>query len=95
LIQRYVAASKESPVIVTKNGKPVERLTPIFEDNDLDSLLLAHNRRSRRLLNEARERVRSGQSLTRAQFWQALKKRHKAGTSNGSLLQPASAGPSK
>jgi len=75
----YVEAAKESPVIVTKNGKPVAMLTPIFEDDDLDSLLLAHNRRFTQLLNEARERVRSGQSLTRDQFWQALKKRRKAG----------------
>ena len=74
----YVEAAKESPIVVTKNGKPVALLTPILEDDDLDSLLLAHNRRFNLLLEQARNRIKSGRSLTQDEFWVAAKKRRAA-----------------
>jgi prevent-host-death family protein len=40
-LSAYIDAARESAIIVTRNGKPVALLTPILEDDDLDSLLLA------------------------------------------------------
>ena len=74
----YVEAAKESPIVVTKNGKPVALITPILEDDDLDSLLLAHNRRFNKLLNDAWEQAKSGDVLTSDQFWAEIKKRRAA-----------------
>src|SRR5713226_3927018 len=56
-LSAYIDAAKESAIVVTRNGKPVALLTPILEDDDLDSLLLTHDRRFIRLLARARERV--------------------------------------
>jgi antitoxin (DNA-binding transcriptional repressor) of toxin-antitoxin stability system len=50
--------SKDSPVVVTRNGRPVALLIAITDEDDLDSLLLVHNPRFVQLLEEARERVR-------------------------------------
>ncbi|MBI4601817.1 MAG: type II toxin-antitoxin system Phd/YefM family antitoxin [Planctomycetes bacterium] len=80
-LSAYIDASKESPIVVTRNGKPVALLTPILEDDDLDRLLLAHNPKFLRLLEEARARVRAGLYLTNDQFWQELqRRRRKKGT---------------
>ena len=72
---RTIDASRKSPVVVTRNGKPVALLTAILEDEDLDLLILAHDPRFLRLLDEARGRVRAGRYLTGKEFWQRLRRR--------------------
>ena len=74
-LSAYIDAARESAIVVTRNGKPVALLTPILEDDDLDSLLLAHDRKFIRLLERARERVRAGRYLTNEQFWRELRPR--------------------
>lgn len=54
----YIDESRESPVVVTRNGRPVAMIIGITEEEDLDSLLLVHNPRFLQLLEEARQRVR-------------------------------------
>jgi prevent-host-death family protein len=68
----YIDESKESPVVVTRNGRPVAMLIAITEEEDLDSLLLAHNPRFVQLLEEARERVRITGGVTLADFRKRL-----------------------
>ena len=74
-LSAYIDAARESAIVVTRNGKPVALLTPILEDDNLDSLLLAHDRKFIRLLEQARERVRAGRYLTNEQFWRELRRR--------------------
>ncbi len=74
-LSAYIDAAKESAIIVTRNGKPVALLTSILESDDLDSLLLTHDRRFIRLLTAARERVHAGRYLTNEQFWRELRRR--------------------
>jgi len=74
-LSAYIDAAKESAIVVTRNGKPVALLTPILEDDDLDSLLLTHDRKFRRLLEQARDRVRAGRYLSSAQFWREVRRR--------------------
>jgi len=54
----YIDESRESPVVVTRNGRPVAMIISIDDEDDLDSLLLAHNPRFVHLLEAARQRVR-------------------------------------
>ena len=54
----YIDESRESPVVVTRNGRPVAMLIAIEDEDDLDSLLMVHNPRFLQLLEEARRRVR-------------------------------------
>lgn len=68
----YIDASQESPVIVTRNGKPVAMIVGIHDSDDLDSLLLAHNPRFVRLLEEARERVKVKGAVPLSEFRQKL-----------------------
>ena len=43
-LSAYVDAAKETAIVVTRHGKPVALLTPILDDDDLDTLLLTHDR---------------------------------------------------
>ncbi|PYO37323.1 MAG: hypothetical protein DMD86_03065, partial [Candidatus Rokuibacteriota bacterium] len=54
-LSAYIDAARESAIVVTRNGMPVALLTPILEDDDLDSLLLTHDRKFMRLLARARK----------------------------------------
>lgn len=68
----YVDESRESPVVVTRNGRPVVMLIAIEEEDDLDSLLLVHNPRFLQLLEEARQRVRITGGIPMAEFRRRL-----------------------
>ena len=74
-LSAYIDAARESAIVVTRNGKPVALLTPIREGDDLDSLLLAHDPKFIRLLEQARQRVRAGRYLTSEQFWGEVRRR--------------------
>ena len=76
-LSAYIDACRKSPIVVTRNGKPVALLTPILEDEDLERLLLAHDPRFLRVLDEARARVRAGRYLTSDKFWQELRRRRR------------------
>ncbi len=58
--------------MVTRNGRPVAMLIAIEEEDDLDSLLLAHNPRFVQLLEEARQRVRITGGVSLAEFRRRL-----------------------
>lgn len=68
----YVDESQDSPVIVTRNGHPVAMLIGIEDEDDLDSLLLAHNPRFLHLLEAARQRVRVTGGVPIAEFRRRL-----------------------
>jgi prevent-host-death family protein len=54
----YIEESRESPVVVTRNGRPVALIVAIEDEDDLDALLLVHNPRFVQLLEDARQRVK-------------------------------------
>lgn len=68
----YIDESRESPIVVTRNGRPVAMLISIDDEDDLDSLLLAHNPRFLHLLEAARERVRVTGGVSLAEFRRRL-----------------------
>ncbi len=71
-LSAYIDESRESPIVVTRNGRPVAMLIGIEDEDDLDSLLLVHNPRFLQLLEEARQRVRISGGVPLAEFRQRL-----------------------
>ncbi len=94
-LSAYIDAARESAIVVTRNGKPVALLTPIREDDDLDRLLLAHDLHFVRLLERARDRVRTGRYLTSGQFWRQLQRRRTRSGTKRSARPAAKEGSSK
>ena len=68
----YIDESRESPVVVTRNGRPVAMIISIDDEDDLDSLLLAHNPRFVQLLEAARQRVRVTGGVSLAEMRQRV-----------------------
>lgn len=74
-LSAYIVEAKKSPVVITKNGRPVALLTGLDENDDLDTLALVHNPRFMQMLEEARERVRQTGGIPSKEFWASVKKR--------------------
>jgi prevent-host-death family protein len=68
----YIEECRQSPVVVTRNGRPVAMLIAIEDEDDLDSLLLVHNTRFLQLLEEARQRVRVSGGVPLAELRQRV-----------------------
>jgi prevent-host-death family protein len=70
----YVEECKESPVVVTKNGRPTAVLVAARSEEELERLILAHTPRFMSLLNSAERRIKKGRGVKHRDFWKAVKK---------------------
>lgn len=50
----YLETSKEGPVVVTKNGKPVAVLLSVVDNDELERLLLVHSPKLQAILRKGR-----------------------------------------
>ncbi len=67
----YLNACQEGPVVVTKNGHAVAVLLCV-EDDDLERLLMAHNPRLRRIVQEGIKSICESGGLTEDEVWAGL-----------------------
>ncbi len=77
-LSAYVEACKDSPVVITKNGKAVAVIMPIGDEDELDTLLLVNNPRFIGMLEEARARVRRQGGVKSDAFWAEVGRRRAA-----------------
>jgi prevent-host-death family protein len=68
----YLKASEQSPVVITRKGKPVAVLVRAGEEDDLERLLMAHSPRLQAILESARQRFRAGAGIPHETFWQEV-----------------------
>lgn len=68
----FVKASEESPVIVTKNGKPVAVLLGISDEDEIERLVLAYSKKLRAVLDAAEQRIRETGGIAHDEFWQQI-----------------------
>jgi prevent-host-death family protein len=50
-LSAFIKASEESPVVVTKNGKPVAVLIGTSDEDEIERLILAHSKKLRAFLD--------------------------------------------
>jgi prevent-host-death family protein len=65
----YLRASKNGPVVVTRNGKPAAVLLAVSDDDELERLLMAHSPRLQEILAAARGRIETGAGIPEDEFW--------------------------
>ena len=71
----YVNKVDDGPVIVTKNGRAAAVLVSVPNGEDeLESFILAHTPRFRKLLNSAYERIRTTGGVKHKDFWRKVGK---------------------
>ena len=71
-LSHYLDQAQESPVVVTRNGRPVAVITGVTDSDDLERLVLAHTPRFRRLLDAAERRIAETGGTLHDDFWSSI-----------------------
>ncbi len=71
-LSTYLKAAEQSPVVITRNGKPVAVLVPAGDEEDMERLLLAHSPKLQAILKAAQQRFRAGEGIPHDTFWQEV-----------------------
>jgi prevent-host-death family protein len=65
----FLKASKDGPVVVTRNGRPVAVIVGVQDEDEIERLLMAYSPRLRAILEESRKQIRGGDVLSHEEFW--------------------------
>ena len=65
----YVKQLQTSPVIVTKNGKPVAVMIGISDEDDLERIMLAISPKFQALLVKAEKRIQETGGMSHEDVW--------------------------
>ncbi len=74
----YLEASREQPVLVTRNGKPVAVLLAVHDKAEAEQLARSHSRTLRSIFQEAHEQIQKGGGIPHDQFWQDVEQSRSA-----------------
>ena len=83
-LSAFVEESRSGPVVITRNGKPVAVLLAVGNEDDLESLLLAHSPRLRAILDAGRQQLQAGSGVPHDEFWRQVESRERAREENES-----------
>jgi prevent-host-death family protein len=78
-LSAYLKASEESPVVVTRNGKPVAVLVGLADEDEIERLVLAYSPRFRAIIEAGRRQMREGKTIPHEEFWQRMERDDPAG----------------
>ena len=74
----YLEASREQPVLVTRNGKPVAVLLAVQDEAEAEQLASRRSRSLRSVLEEGHEQIQEGGGIPNAQFWREVEESRRA-----------------
>jgi prevent-host-death family protein len=73
-LSAYVRASAQSPVIVTRNGKPVAVLISPSDEDELERLVLGYSTKFRSILENSERQIEKGRGIPHNEFWREVEK---------------------
>ena len=65
----FLKASEAGPLVVTRNGKAVAVIVGVYDEDEIERLLMAYSPRLQAILDASRKQVREGQVLGHEEFW--------------------------
>ena len=71
-LSAFIKASEESPIVVTKNGKPVAVLIGTSDEDEIERLVLAHSKKLRAVLKAAEMRIQATGGIPHDEFWRQV-----------------------
>ncbi len=70
----YLEASREQPVLITRNGKPIAVLLAVEDKADAEQLAVGRPRSLRSIFEEAHDQIQKGDGIPHDQFWEEVEK---------------------
>jgi prevent-host-death family protein len=77
-VDDYLEASREQPVLVTRNGKPVAVLLAVQTRAEARQLARSRLRSLQSILQEAHEQIQHGAGIPHDQFWREVEQSRSA-----------------
>jgi prevent-host-death family protein len=74
----YLKASREQPVLVTRNGKPVALLMAVQDKAEAEQVASGRLRSLRSILQEAHEQIEKTGGIPHDQFWREVAESRRA-----------------
>jgi prevent-host-death family protein len=74
----YLEASREQPVLVTRNGKPVAVLMAVQDKEEADQLTAKRLRSLRSIFEEAHKQIQEGGGIPHEEFWRQVREMRRA-----------------
>ncbi len=74
----YLEASREQPVLITRNGKPVAVLLAVQDKAEAERLAGGRSRSLRSIFQEAHEQIQKGGGIPHDQFWREVEQSRRA-----------------
>jgi len=68
----YLEASREQPVLVTRNGRPVAVLVAVQDKAEAEQVASGRSRVLRSVLEEGHRQIQEGRGIPQAQFWREV-----------------------
>jgi prevent-host-death family protein len=68
-LSAFLKASETSPVVVTRNGRPVAVIVGVRDEEEIERLLMASSPRLQAILAASRKQIREGNVLSHDEFW--------------------------
>lgn len=65
----FLKASEASPVVVTRNGRPVAMIVAVQDEDEIERLLMVYSPLLQAILEESRKEIREGDVLSQEEFW--------------------------
>jgi prevent-host-death family protein len=70
----YLEASREQPVLVTRNGKPVAVLLAVQDRTEAEQLASVRSRSLHSIFEKAHDQLQTGEGIPHEQFWRGVEK---------------------
>ena len=74
----FVTASGATPVVVTRDGRPVAVLVGIEDEDDMERLLMGCSQQLRAILDRSRLQLQDGRGIPSDDFWKRAESRASA-----------------
>lgn len=68
-LSAFLKASRNGPVVVTRNGKAVAVLLSVESDDEVEDIVLANSAKFQAIIAKSRDQIASGQGVPHEQFW--------------------------
>jgi prevent-host-death family protein len=79
----YLEASREQPVLITRNGKPVAVLLAVQDRTEAEQIVAGRSRTLRSIFAEAHEQIQKGGGIPHDQFWREVEQSRRAKKAEG------------